>query len=257
MINCRLGFVNQISGFLAAAVAALILPERRCIGRRTVVSLPRPPRNYSPQRHTEHKAERMKGSNAMNRFARIPLVALLLGVLGALAVNLTRGSDWPQWRGINRDAHSKETGLLTKWPKEGPQLVWTFDKAGSGYGSPVVVGGKLYCMGCRGNDEYVFVLDDKGKELWSVKIAPVYDFEGNNWSRGPNATPTVDGDLLFALGSQGELVCVDKSGKEQWRKSMAKDFGGVVNPIGGGEGGWGYCWSPLVDGEQVICVPGG
>ena len=168
-------------------------------------------------------------------------------------------ADWPQWRGPDRDARSKETGLLKKWPKNGPELVWTFDKAGSGYGGPAVVGGKLYVMGARGDTEHLFALDNKGRELWSVRIGPLYDFKGNNWSRGPNATPTVDGERLFALGSQGELICVNTSGKEQWRKSMPKDLGGQVSTVGGGPKGmgWGFSWSPLVDGEQLICVPGG
>src|SRR5262249_1472884 len=134
-----------------------------------------------------------------------------------------------------------------------------FDKAGAGYAGPAVVGGKVYLMGARGETEYLFVLDGKGQELWSARIGPVYDFERNKWSRGPNATPTVDGNLIFAVGSQGELVCVDTSGKEQWRKSMLKDLGGRISTVGGGpEGmGWGFGWSPLVDGEQLICVPGG
>jgi outer membrane protein assembly factor BamB len=168
-------------------------------------------------------------------------------------------ADWPQWRGPNRDAVSKEAGLLKQWPKDGPELVWTFDKAGAGYAGPAVVGGKLYTMGARGNDEYLFALDSKGQELWSAKIAPVFDFDSNQWSRGPNGTPAVDGDLVFALGSQGELVCVDTAGKEQWRKSMPKDLKGQVNGIGGGPKnmGWGYSWSPLVDGDQLVCVPGG
>ncbi|HEY7155118.1 MAG TPA: PQQ-binding-like beta-propeller repeat protein [Gemmataceae bacterium] len=184
---------------------------------------------------------------------------LLLGA-GAVGLPLAVGAaDWPQWRGPSRDGHSKETGLLKKWPKDGPERVWTFDKAGAGYAGPAVVGGKVYIMGARGETEYLFVLDGKGQELWSARIGPVYDFERNKWSRGPNATPTVDGDLIFALGSQGELVCVDTSGKEQWRKSMLKDLGGRISTVGGGpEGmGWGFGWSPLVDGEQLVCVPGG
>jgi outer membrane protein assembly factor BamB len=168
-------------------------------------------------------------------------------------------ADWPQWRGPDRDGISKETGLLKTWPKGGPELVWTFDKAGTGYAGPAVVGGKLYTMGARDKTEYVFALDAKGQELWSVKIADMYDFENNAWSGGPNATPTVDGGLVFALGSQGELVCVTTDGKERWRKDLRKDLGGQVNAIGGGDDnmGWGFSWSPLVDGDNLICTPGG
>jgi outer membrane protein assembly factor BamB len=188
------------------------------------------------------------------RTSKVCLAACLVGLSLALCA-----ADWPQWRGPNRDALSKETGLLKKWAKDGPELVWTFDKAGSGYAGPAVVGGKLFCMGAREADEYVFALDAKGQELWSAKIGPVFDFKTNRWSRGPNATPTVDGELIYALGSQGVLLCVDTGGKERWRKDLPKELGAEVNPIGGGpeKMGWGFSWSPLDDGEQLVCVPGG
>ncbi|MBV9124428.1 MAG: PQQ-like beta-propeller repeat protein, partial [Planctomycetes bacterium] len=120
--------------------------------------------------------------------------------------------------------------------------------------------------GARGDSEYLFALDLKSaagqnvKELWSVKIGPTFTWKGNYWNQGPNGTPTVDGDLVFALGGQGDLVCVETAtGKERWRKSMPTDLGAVVNNVGGSPEkiGWGFTWSPLVDGEQLICVPGG
>jgi outer membrane protein assembly factor BamB len=115
-------------------------------------------------------------------------------------------------------------------------------------------------MGCRKDTEYVIALDDKGKQRWSAKIGPVYDFRANSWSKGPNGTPTVDGELVFALGSQGVLVCVNAGdGTEVWRKDLPKELGADVSPAGGGpeKGGWGFCWSPLVDGDRLICTPGG
>src|SRR5262245_31519577 len=117
------------------------------------------------------------------------------------------GADWPAWRGADRSGVSKETGLLKEWPKGGPKLLWTYDKAGNGYAGFAVVGGVVYTMGTRGDDEYALALDAKGKEKWATKIGKVFDFKSNRWSRGPNGTPTVDGDLVFALGSQGQLLC--------------------------------------------------
>ena len=72
-------------------------------------------------------------------------------------------------------------------------------------------------------------------------------------------TPTVDGDLIFAIGGNGDLVCVDTAGKEKWRANLPKDLGAQVNPIGGGPAnlGWGFTASPLVDGDRLICVVGG
>jgi outer membrane protein assembly factor BamB len=172
-------------------------------------------------------------------------------------------ADWPQWRGPNRDGVSKETGLLKTWPKEGPKLLWTFRDAGVGYSGPAVVADRLYIMGGRKGDEYLFALDTKDpkaiKEAWTVKIGPIFAPELiRQWGVGPRATATVDGELIYALGSQGDLVCVEaKGGKEKWRQSMPKDLAGEVNPITGQPGGWGWTWSPLVDGDQLICLPGG
>jgi outer membrane protein assembly factor BamB len=184
----------------------------------------------------------------------LPLVCLGLFALTVSA------ADWPQWNGPKRDGHSGDTGLLKTWPKEGPALAWTFAEAGTGFGQPAVVGDRVYILGCRGDEELVIALDNKGKQLWTAPIGKVWDFKGNTWSRGPNSCPSVDGDRLYAAGSQGDVVCVDTSkGNVVWRKSMVKDLGAQVDTVGGGPDiyAWGFSWSPLVDGKQVIVTPGG
>jgi len=190
-------------------------------------------------------------------------------VLLSMAASALRAADWPQFRGPRRDGVSRETGLLKEWPKGGPSLVWSYTNLGVGYSGPAVVGDRLYISAGRGDSEYALAFDLKNddgkgiKELWSVKIGPLFTWKGNNWNIGPNATPTVDGDLLYALGGRGDLVCVEvASGKERWRKNLPRDLGGDVNPIGGGTEdptplGWGYAQAPLVDGAQLVCVPGG
>lgn len=188
--------------------------------------------------------------------------ALLLPV-----VLLAIAADWPQYRGPNRDGSSKETGLLQEWPKDGPKLLWTFTDAGVGYAGPAIVGDRLYMAGGRGADEFLYALDLKTegtpKELWSAKIGPLFTWKGNVWNAGPNVSPTVDGDLVYVLGGFGDLLCVEAAtGKEKWRVNLPKDLGGAVNPIGGGLEqptpiGWGFASAPLVDGDKLICVPGG
>jgi outer membrane protein assembly factor BamB len=179
------------------------------------------------------------------------------------------GGDWPQFRGPNRDGVSRETGLRKDWPNGGPRLLWTCAECGVGYAGPAVVGDRLYLAGGRGDSEFVYALDlnTKGdqppKELWAAKIGPLFTWKGNNWNAGTNATPTVDGDLVYVLGGMGDLLCVEAaSGKERWRVNLPRELHGEVNPIGGGLEdptplGWGYAWAPLVDGQQLICVPGG
>lgn len=168
---------------------------------------------------------------------------------------LAHADDWPQFRGVDRSGVSKETGLLKAWPKEGPKLLWTFKDAGYGHSGPAIVGDVLYTIGSRDEkDEAVLALDKKaGTLLWSAKIGPMFNFNGNTWGEGARSTPTVDGNMLYALGAQGDLVCLDLSakGKEVWRKNLIKDLGGEMMTE------WGFSESPLVDGDLVICSPGG
>src|SRR5262249_10646047 len=145
---------------------------------------------------------------------------------------------------------SEETGLLKMWPKEGPRLLWTDSNAGVGYSGPAVVGDRLYTMGARDGTEYLLALDTKtGKELWTCQIAPSFK-EGHG--SGPAATPAVDGALLYGIGGQGELVCVETAtGKLRWHVNLRKDLGGEMMS------GWGYTESPLIDGDRIVCTPGG
>lgn len=186
------------------------------------------------------------------------LTAMLLGTLPA--------ADWPQWGGPKRDGHSAEVGVKAKLTaKGGPKLAWTFKDAGTGAATPALVGERIYVMGCRKDKdkkdvEFVIALDLKGKELWACPLGPVWDFDGNVWSRGPNSTPAVDGDRLYALTSHGLLACVETaSGKLVWQQALDGAYGGSVTMAGGGPAvyGWGFSWSPLVDGDRVIATPGG
>src|SRR5262249_17486059 len=152
-------------------------------------------------------------------------------------------ADWPQWRGPDRSDVSRETGLAKSWPKGGPKLVWTYEDAGVGYSGPAVVGDRLYTMGARGETEYLLALDtEKGKEVWAAEIGPL---STNGYGSGPRGTPTVDGDMVYALSGQGNLVSVDaKNGDKRWSVDLRKQLGGHIP-------NWGYAESPLVDGERI------
>jgi outer membrane protein assembly factor BamB len=174
------------------------------------------------------------------------LFALCLAALAGTAL----AADWPGWRGPDRTDVSKETGLLKKWPKAGPALLWKFDQAGLGYSGMAVVGDVLYSMGGEDGKEYLFAVDLKTrKKMWSAEVGPIFT-EGHG--DGPRGTPTIDGDLVFGIGGQGNLICVKAgSGEKVWLKSFKKDFAGEMMT------GWGYTESPLVDGDLVIGTPGG
>ena len=191
----------------------------------------------------------------MKRYTTARCPAFVLGIalglcLGSLAVP---AADWPQWRGPQRNGISAETGLLAEWPKEGPRLLWQVKDIGSGYSTPAVVGDRLYLLSNQGLDnEFVQALDAKGgKRIWSQRLGKVGNPDQQPNYPAARSTPTVDGDWLFTLGSDGDLACLDRAtGKVRWQKNVRKDYGGQP-------GTWAYSESPLVDSEAVVCTPGG
>lgn len=166
---------------------------------------------------------------------------------------IASAADWPQWRGPRRTGISQESGLLKEWPKDGPKLLWQVNDVGDGYATPSVVGGRLYIVGNRGMDnEFIQALSvADGKSVWSTRLGKV----GNPDQQPPypmaRSTPTVDGDRIYVLSSDGDLASLETAtGKVVWQKSLRADFGGRP-------GKWAYSESPLVDGDVLVVTPGG
>ncbi len=183
--------------------------------------------------------------------AYTPIRCLILFLM--LAASPLPAADWPQWRGPHRDGRCAETGLLQEWPKDGPKLLWQVTNIDSGFSTPSVVGDRIYLLSNEGLDnEFVLALSARdGSRVWSAKLGKVGHAKQNPSYPAARSTPTVDGKFLFALGSDGDLVCLEtKSGEERWRKNLRTDFGGK-------HGEWAYAESPLVDGNALICTPGG
>lgn len=157
--------------------------------------------------------------------------------------------DWPQWRGVNRDGKSAETGLLRSWPEGGPRLAWRTSGAGEGYSSFAVAGGKLYTLGARGGTEYVMAFDEgTGRKLWEVAHG---DRFSNDRGDGPRGTPTIDGAQMYAFGASGDLAAMDAAtGKVIWKINVLERFGGRNIT-------WGLSESPLVLRDRVIVNAGG
>jgi outer membrane protein assembly factor BamB len=161
------------------------------------------------------------------------------------------GGNWPQWRGPQRDGVSSETGLLTSWPKGGPTKLFTATGLGRGFSSVSVAGGRIYTMGDLAGGQHVFALDEEtGKQIWATRIGKVYTSPDD--FHGPRGTPTIDGALLYVVDTDGDVVALDTAtGKERWRKSLSRDFGGRMMSQ------WNWAESPLVDGDRVVVTPGG
>ena len=156
-------------------------------------------------------------------------------------------ANWPQWRGPKRDGVSTETGLLKEWPKEGPTLAWKAAGLGKGFSSVTIAAGKLLTMGEFNDGQYTICLNlADGKQLWKKRVGDKFD----NYA-GPRSSPTFDGPLCYALGANGDLVCLKVAdGDEVWRVNF-KSFDGKKGD------GWGYSESVLVDGNRLVCTPGG
>ena len=184
---------------------------------------------------------------AWNRLALILAPAIFVSF--PVSVSNRAMEDWPQWRGPNRDGKSAETGLLKEWPAGGPTLAWRASGAGEGYSSFAVVNGRLYTLGARQDSEYLVAFDvASGKRLWETANGKRFV---NDRGSGPRATPTVDGDRVYAFGASGDLSAVDAaSGKAIWKVNVLSKFGGSnIN--------WGLSESPLVLSDRILVNAGG
>ncbi|MCK5146130.1 PQQ-like beta-propeller repeat protein [bacterium] len=186
------------------------------------------------------------------KMSKLGMLLIILGLL-VMCSSTETGQDWPQWRGANRDGLSAETGLLAKWPANGPKLVWQVTDLGEGYSTPAVVQNRIYIMTSDTlNNEYVKELDAvDGKTIWSSRVGAVGKPDQRPSFPGARSTPTVENGFIYALSSDGDMVCLEKiSGKIIWQKN-------IVSLYNGESGTWAYSESPLIDGEKVLVTPGG
>jgi outer membrane protein assembly factor BamB len=158
-------------------------------------------------------------------------------------------NDWPQWRGPNRDGVSTETGLLAAWPTSGPRVLWEAP-TGMGYSCPAIAGGRVYLIVQDGENEAVVCLNTAdGKETWRHRYPALFanDIAGT----GPRSTPLVDGDRVYTVGATGMFFCLDAAtGNVHWSHDLLKEAN-VPNQD------CGTSFSPLIEGELVITMPGG
>ena len=184
--------------------------------------------------------------------------------LVVLAGESSFADDWPQWMGVHRDGIWRETNIVDALPDGGPQVLWRVPVAG-GYSGPAVANGRVFVMdyqkrageikndpGTRvelQGDERVLCLDAKtGHTIWQHAYDCPYRV---SYPVGPRVTPTVDGDRVYSLGSEGHLHCLSvDDGEVIWSRLLKDDYK-TVAPI------WGFCGHPLVHGDKLICLVGG
>lgn len=175
------------------------------------------------------------------QFAALSLAGICLTLTG----RPSSAGDWPRWRGPAGTAISSESDIATSWPDGGPTLIWESRVIGAGYASVVTADGVLFTTGRVGTDVFCFALAaDSGELIWKVKVGTT--------SRNVMSTPTVHAGLVYVLDPDGELVCLNtKDGSAVWQRSLVDDFGGRLMS------GRGYGESPLIDGDRLLCTPGG
>jgi outer membrane protein assembly factor BamB len=175
-----------------------------------------------------------------------------------------RGDDWPQWLGPQRDGVWRETGILRKFPANGPTVRWRIP-IGSGFAGPAVVAGRVYVAdrvvesasapaknsprASTTGKERVFCLNEAdGKILWQHEYEAAY---GIGYPAGPRVTPTVCDGKVYTLGAEGHLLCLETAtGKVVWSHNYKKDYESKTPT-------WGFAGHPLIDGQKLICVAGG
>jgi outer membrane protein assembly factor BamB len=162
---------------------------------------------------------------------------------------------WPQWRGPMRDGRAPAGPLRTDWETNPPKELWSRE-CGGGFSSFAVVGGRVYTQDRQGENERVLCLDAAtGQPLWEHAYPADYSAMNRGHTAGPRATPTVDGNRIYAVGAVGKFVCLEVvsaggPAKLLWEHDLIGEFRATIPE-------WGIAGSPLIEGDLVIVQPGG
>ena len=193
------------------------------------------------------------------RWATCRVAAMIVVVAAAMAPLTVSAEDWPQWRGVHRDAVWADTGVVDGFADGGLAAKWRMPVRG-GFAGPAVAGGRVFVLdyqetpGSRTMDghERLLVIDEQtGGLLWTREWPATYRNIHVKFASGPRATPTVDGGWVYVLGAAGMLSCFDAAtGDLIWRVDAPAAYG-VTVPV------FGVSQSPLVEGDLLIAVLGG
>ena len=179
--------------------------------------------------------------------AMVTVACVLAACPPVHAEEKTQQPYWPEFRGPRRDSISTETGLLKKWPDNGPPLIWKYSGCGKGFSGVSIAEGKIFSAGDFGDREMLFALGLDGKLLWTSP-------NGKSWrgsSPGSRTTPTYVDGVLYHMNPAGRVAAFRaKDGKEIWAVDLKKRFQARF-------GVWALAENLIVDGDKVLCLPGG
>jgi len=182
----------------------------------------------------------------MKSFQKFSLF-VLTALISVSLLGKAKTESFSQWRGLNRDGNYHEQNLLKAWPENGPELLWTASYLGKGFSSAAVTSRGIFTTGMIDGKGFVFAFDKQGSLSWKTEY-------GKEWDRsheGTRTTPTVIDDLLYIEGTSGDVVCLNAtSGKIVWETNLMDEYDAPQLK-------WGLTESLLIDGDRLICTPGG
>ena len=168
-------------------------------------------------------------------------------LLAAISSSPVCAEDWPQWLGPDGSNQVQGDGFVPDLAQY--KIAWE-KQIGLGYASITVADGKAFAMGHDADGkETVYCLDaSSGKELWrrsyEAQLLP------RMHKGGPNASPTIDGDRVFALSKDGQLFCLKvQDGSVQWKTDLVSLFEIKVP-------NWGFASSPILHDGRIIVSAG-
>ncbi len=172
---------------------------------------------------------------------------ILLSIVLLLNVSFLYSAENSQWRGPHRNGIYPEKNLLKKWPENGPKLLWSVEDLGKGFSSTSVAKNKVYITEMVNGTGYLRAYSISGKFLWKKSF-------GKDWDGqypGTRTTPIICDGRLYLMSGVGMVFCFDAAnGNSLWAVDLQKKFG--ARNIR-----WGMTESLLIDGNKVICTPGG
>ncbi len=158
--------------------------------------------------------------------------------------------DWPHFLGPNHNATSSETHLLKNWPKDGPAVVWEYEK-GEGWACPAIANGRLVLFHRQNNQEVIDCLQcESGKRLWTLAYDATYQ-DRYGTGNGPRTSAVINEGRVYTFGISGKLHCLDlETGKQIWERDTQVDFDLKHNFFGHGS-------TPLAANGRLILNLGG
>lgn len=159
----------------------------------------------------------------------------------------TAFADWPQWLGPKRNNISEEKGLLKEWPENGPKMLWHTGDLGAGYSTVSICNGTIYVTGIKEKTGFLTAMDMAGK----IKFQKPYGPEWTKSYPSSRSTPTIDSDRAYIFSGLGGVHCLDTgTGDQVWSINVVEKFKAKIP-------GWGMAESVIIDGDKLICTPGG